>query len=467
MSLGRLVRTTLLLSTVVAAAAAPQAVFISDAHAASAKRRVAVGAFHGRKAAEVRSEFITALKGDGSYDVTDAEDVKSTKAQALMDAAKGLDVQVIITGRVSWGYGLTLKVYSGADGKVLDEASLKGGTLDKLKANIDKSGVSSVAAAIAEVPVEEPPPEEPPAEETPTEEESEEASEEGASDGPRGPSPLDLTAGLRPMHRTFEFKNTLADKRPNQGFRPLRRYELPLGPVVFVDLNWYPGSHFASGAAELIGLSAGFEKGFATESVFAEGTAQEQVLKTDEMQWYLGPKFRLPFGEQRLAASAVFGQHSFTLKGDEAVSLVPDVKYTFVRAMLEGDFRIGELVAGARIGKRFVFGTGDIEKAWFPNAKASSLEAGVTVGYRLASSLDLVLGFDWLRYAFDFNPVAQPPMGFESFVAGGAVDQYLTGHIAFRFHLPGSTVSAAASASSQASESSESDSSESDSGDEE
>jgi hypothetical protein len=48
--------------------------------------------------------------------------------------------------------------------------------------------------------------------------------------------------------------------------------------------------------------------------------------------------------------------------------------------------------------------------------------------------LYLVAGFDWLRYGFDFNPV---PAGRTGYVAGGAVDEYLSGYLAFRFHVPG------------------------------
>ncbi len=98
--------------------------------------------------------------------------------------------------------------------------------------------------------------------------------------------------------------------------------------------------------------------------------------------------------------------------------------------------RFGDVYFSARVGKRFVFGTGGLEKDWFPNVKTQSLEAGATVGYELTSMLDLVAGFDWLRYAFDFNPVPNPPRE-PSLVAGGAVDQYMSGFIGFRFHLPG------------------------------
>jgi hypothetical protein len=449
-SLSRCVRVTLLLSTLVAAAVAPQALLIKEAKAASSeKKKVAVGAFDGAKSNEVRSSVIEALKADGGFEVTDAEDVKGGKQKAMKEAAKGLAVNVIITGKVSKGFGLKLKVYNGADGKVLDEVEIKGGALPKLKANIEKTGASSVSAAMGDVPVEEkkeekPPEEEKlPEEEKPADEAAAEASVDTADVGGEGLSPFDVTAGLRPMHRTFSFQNTLADVRPNNGFSPLLRYELPLGPVLFIDLNFYPGSLAGTGPMEWIGLTGGFEKGFATESVYAEGTAAEKTLKTNEQQFYVGPRFRFPIGQHQLGLAGTFGQHKFVLNGDEDGPLIPDVKYTYVKVGLDGNFRFGDFLAGARVGKRFVMSTGSLEDVWFPNVKTSSLEAGVTVGYRLVSMLDLVAGFDWLRYAFDFNPVPARPANSWPPVAGGAVDEYFTGHIAFRFHIPGKGEAAA------------------------
>lgn len=450
--LSRCLRVSLLLSTLVAAALAPQALFLTEARAASSeKKKVAVGAFEGAKSGDVRSSFIAALKDDGGYEVTDAEDVKGGKQKAMKEAAKGLAVNAIITGKVSRGFALKLKVYNGADGKVLDEVDIKGGALQKLKANIDKTGASSISAALGDVKVEEKVEEKPPEEEKPAEEPAEEKPaeepEEPPADGDgEGLSPFDFTAGLRPIHRTFEFHDTLADVRPNDGFKQLLKYELPLGPALFIDLNFYPGSLAGTGPIEWIGLTGGFEKGFATQSVYAEGKKDaagkslERTLKTNAQQFYVGPRFRLPIGQHQLGLNATFGQHTFALDGDEDGQLIPDVKYTNLRIGLDGTFRFGEFLASARVGKRFVLSTGSLEKVWFPGVKTSSLEAGVTVGYRLVSMLDLVAGVDWLRYAFDFNPVSPltvdgQPRG--SFVAGGAVDEYITGHIAFRFHLPG------------------------------
>jgi hypothetical protein len=438
--LGGTLRVGFFLSTLVTAAASSQALLVTDAHAqSSAKAKVAVGAFEGAKSDDARSAFIEALKKDGGYEVTDAEDVKgSAKPSAIADSAKGLGVNVVITGKVSKG-GVKLKVLNGADGKLIEEVEIKGAPA-KLKGNIEKSGASSVAAAIGQAKgSEDEKKEEPPAEEAKEDEESKGDAEASASastsDAKGGLSPLDITAGLRPTHRTFTFHDTLADVRPGQGFYQLLKYELPLGPSLFIDLNWFPLSHVMEGPAEWIGLTGGYERTIATQSVYGEGTDKAKTLKTDAQAFYVGARFRFPIGQHTLGLTGTYGQHSFILEGDEgAYPLIPDVKYSYVRVGLDGMFRFGDFMAGARLGKRFVSDTGGLQKVWFPNVKTSSLEGGVNVGYRLVPMLDLVAGFDWLRYAFDFNPL---PTNRVSYIAGGAVDEYLSGYIAFRFHLPG------------------------------
>lgn len=452
-SLRRSFRIGLFLSSLVTALAATQAGLSRDAYAAADEKvKVAVGAFDGAKSGDARSAFIEALKKDGSYEVTDAEDVKgSSKAAAIAEAAKGLGVDVVITGKFSKG-GLKLKVF-GADGKALGDAEIKGAG-GKLKSAIAQDGASSVADDIAKVAgkkkKEEKKDEEakPAEEEDKPEEESKTEASVSTSDlsGGGGLSPFDITAGLRPLHRTFAFHQTAADVRPNDGFGQFLKYELPLGPVLFVDLNWFPASHAMTGPAEWFGITAGFEKGFATSSVYQEGVqGQEKTLKTNEMAYYAGARFRLPIGDHMLGATGTFGQHTFALDGDSDKPLVPDVKYTYVKAGLNGTLRFGDIFVGANVGKRFVMSTGALKTVWFPNVKTQSLEAGVNVGYRLVSTVDLVAGFDWLRYAFDFNPVPRRAT-LESYVAGGATDEYMSGYIAFRFHLPGKAESDAATA---------------------
>jgi hypothetical protein len=437
---GRSCRVGLFLSTLVTAVASPQALLVTDAQAASStKAKVAVGGFEGAKSGDTRKAFIDALKKDG-YEVTDAEDIKpSAKSKAVAEAAATLGVSVVITGKFGKG-GLKLKVLDGADGKLIEEVEIKGAGA-KLKGNIGKSGASSVADAVGqakgaekeEPKEEEPKPaEEPPEEEKPSEEVAADTSNAG---GGKGLSPLDITAGLRALHRTFEFHDNPY---------PMLRYELPLGPLLFIDANWFPGSHFTEGPGEWIGITAGFEKGIATQSVYDEGKPTEQTLKTNQQQFYVGGRFRLPLGDHMAGLTATYGQHKFHLAGDDGpcnppanpnpCPKIPDLNYQYVRVGLDGMFHFGDFMVGGRIGKRIVSNPGPIKPVWFPNVKTQSLEAGVTVGYRLISTLHLVAGFDWLRYGLDFNPV---PKDRTAYVAGGAVDEYLSGYIAFRFYLPG------------------------------
>jgi len=189
-----------------------------------------------------------------------------------------------------------------------------------------------------------------------------------------------------------------------------------------------------------VGLAGGYEKGFATQSVFAENTPAELTLKTNPQQWYIGVHGRLPLGEHQAGVLAAFGKHQFILDGDPLGydALVPDVDYTFIRVGLDGRFRFSDFLVGVNAGTRIGLDPGPIRDQ-FPNARAASLEAGLMGGYKLTDYLDLVAGFDFLRYAFNFNPVYDILDGGaqNKWVAGGALDQYLSGYLAFHFHLPG------------------------------
>jgi len=445
MSLRRSLRLGFFLATLVTAFAS-QAAFEPQARAASAqKAKVAVGGFSGDKKGDVRDAFIAALRSDGGYDITDADDVKSTaNARAIAEAAKAMEVDVVITGKLT-GNTLKLKVM-GADGKPQGDAQIKAPSRAKLKAKIQDSaaigvadGVDKARASAAEEEAQRQAEQEQNEvkAKASTDEDDEDANDDDASGVDL--APLDAVLGVRALHRTFDFHDTIAEARPNDGFARFLKYRLPLGPVAFVDLSWYPGAHFAKGQAQRIGLSLGYEKGFAITTKY-----RDKELQTNEQGFYVGARYRLPLAAHMFGVGASFGQHTFALDGDEAAPLVPDVKYSYVKFGLDGNLRFGPIALGARVAKRIVLGTGDLEKVWFPGSvKTQSLEFGATVGYRLAGPLEVVVGFDWLRYAFDFNPLKQRA-GSESAVAGGAVDQYSSGFLGLRLDWPSETGSAVA-----------------------
>ncbi len=89
--------------------------------------------------------------------------------------------------------------------------------------------------------------------------------------------------------------------------------------------------------------------------------------------------------------------------------------------------------------------------------------------YALSDSLGIALGIDVYRYGFDFNAIPETNV----VVAGGAVDQYLSGWLGVRWQLGGGASAAAgggavtASAEASTSEDSGDDASDDTSADEE
>jgi hypothetical protein len=257
-----------------------------------------------------------------------------------------------------------------------------------------------------------------------------------ATDSTPRPSPFDLEAGLRAVNRNFSYKDTPADLFPNKGYPVLVPFRLPLGPALFFDGNFYPGALATSGAAAHFGLAFGYELNFATKAIFAQGSPIERTLHTQASQFYLGARARIPFGAHELGLLGAYGQQKFLLTGDENAPLAPDVHYKFVRLSVDSRFRFDNISFGAHIGTRLVSDTGGLRTDWFPNAKAKSIELGMFLGYRLSRAFDLVAAGDLLRYGFDFNPIPPQTDPWSKPVAGGGTDQYITGSLALRYHVP-------------------------------
>ncbi len=150
-------------------------------------------------------------------------------------------------------------------------------------------------------------------------------------------------------------------------------------------------------------------------------------------EFQVGLRGRIPLGAHELGIFAEYGKHKFTSSGDESNPLVPDVDYSYIRPGLDGRFRFGEIMLGVHIAPRFLLSMGelDLEDVWFPGATGSGLDAGAEFGYSVLSSLDIVAGFDWVKYGFDFNAIPDDnPM-----VAGGATDTYISGRLGILYRL--------------------------------
>jgi hypothetical protein len=259
--------------------------------------------------------------------------------------------------------------------------------------------------------------------------------------GGGGPIALELMAGPRLVHRTFDFNDPLSNHLSSAG-KP-SGYSLGAAPAPFIDLGFYPAAFATHGLASGIGIIASFEKIVGTKSPDASGA----IVSTLAQQYEVGLRGRLPLGEHEVGISATYGKQTFHLNGTDPgpgstampSATVPNVDYTFAGFAADARLHFSPIEIGAHLTTRAVLDTGALNKAtvnpgWFSTVKTTTIGAGLSVAYRLTPMFDVVGGLDFMRYAFDFNPTnasAGPPL------AGGAVDQYFSGFLALRVLIAG------------------------------
>jgi hypothetical protein len=251
-------------------------------------------------------------------------------------------------------------------------------------------------------------------------------------EGGAAPIAFELSAGPRVVHRSFSFYDPLSDHVAT-AVKPYA-YNLPAAVAPSVDIGLYPAAFATRGVAASFGLVGHYEKVVLTKTTDPSGASFDTLAQ----QMELGLRARLPLGEHELGLTASGGQQAFHVSatdlGPAMGSTVPNVDYTFAGVGADARLRLAPPVElAAHVGTRFVFKTGDLAKQWFSTTKTTSIEAGLSIAYKLTPLFSVVGGVDFLRYGFDFNPVDPASV----FVAGGAVDQYIFGFAALRVSVSG------------------------------
>jgi hypothetical protein len=401
------------------------------------KKRVAVLSFTGSKSGTVRSYAVSALKKAKGIGVVpdkslrDLELPEDPKAEDIVSAAAILDAALLITGSVDakkGKYTVDVIARNGADGQVMAEFSLSGRGLLGLRGTVVKDLPKKLAGPFERAAVPEPPEEQLAAAsgsagdgETAEEEEEEEEEEEASPGDDKRPSPLEIIGGIRAFSRNFRYTDDLFDA--------LRSYKLGAAPAFFIQGRWYPAAHFSGGIPAHIGLTGGYEQGVFLKSQVSGG----EELTTKMSEWYAGLRYRVPFEKHELGVQGTYGKHSFKVEDDPAAPLVPDVDYSYLRFGLDGRVRVDQILLGAHFGYRMLLDTGELQSsAWFPNTGGGGVDAGLFAGYEFITGVALVAGFDFRRYFFSFDPSPGDPL-----IAGGAVDEYLSGWGGLSVRLPG------------------------------
>lgn len=388
---------------------------------------------------------------------SDLPDEPSSKAvkQAVREAgAVGL-----VTARLSNGVWEVMAL-NGADGSPIEQFKFKAPGGKKPVKALPKGTNKRLEAALAkakapgkereevkkEEPKEEPRKEEPTKEEsvaeapkkvestrstrtvkeTPKEDVEEKTAEEvsSPSDGADQPVALNLAVGLKLFARRFYYNQDI--------FQSLSKYNLPVGPALQVEADWFPGAHFTKGPAANVGISFGFNYALGISSVANDGTR----YGTSASRLRLAVMGRIKLGILELQPHFGWVMQSYTIAGGAtgtAKPNVPDVRYSNLRVGLGTKLSLfGPLAVTAGFAYQAPLSTGEISSAaYFPRLKAGGLDAnfGVTIG-PLFNHVELRLSVDYIRYWFTLNP--EPG---DASVAGGALDDYRGASLMVAFTL--------------------------------
>ncbi|MEM7675812.1 MAG: hypothetical protein AAF449_07400, partial [Myxococcota bacterium] len=230
--------------------------------------------------------------------------------------------------------------------------------------------------------------------------------------GGRNRSPLTVALGIGLQSRDYSYTDDV--------FQALRPYELSGAPAITADLRWYPAGHFTDGLWSHIGFDARLRYLVAVSSEDSEGNQ----FDTGSFDAFGSIRGRLPFGTHEAGLALGFGQHTFDVDLPEDGPALPTVSYSYLRIGADSRF---SLPAGLQLyvggGWRQVLSSGDVgSDVWFPNASQGGVDAQLGLGWVFYDNLELRLGAEYTRYFFSLNPeVGDDP------VAGGALDQYISG----------------------------------------
>ncbi len=232
---------------------------------------------------------------------------------------------------------------------------------------------------------------------------------------------IDFQVGFRMQGRSFWFVDDL--------FQRLRPYNLTAAPAIAGALEFYPGAFAGNGPASMIGIVASGEY----VPLLASRDALGNSFPTTAYAFSAGLRGRYRFRNIEIGATAAYVRQSFTIEGANRPDGIPNVTYQSVRLGLGGRIDVTERVAIMASGAYLlVLDTGEIgTAAYFPHATAGGVEAGLGAAYRIVSGLEVRLNLDWRRYFLGMHSVPEDQP--QSYVAGGAADDYFSATIGVAF----------------------------------
>lgn len=412
----------------------------SDAHA----ERIVLLQFSGRKSTAVREKVAASLKRAGHTVIRSK--VSSRKFGPKMMKRVGKNADAVLGGRVESArkgdWRVVLSVGDPKEDTSLDEdIEFSGDTLQALTKDVGDNVVERLETAMADEPPPPPPVPEPveptpePSVEAPVDAEiasaesaSDDASldagtvDENAADASKGKRPMArLTASAGYVRREFDFREDIYEH-----LRTLSSNSW----VYRAQGEVFP---FKGDIGERIGFVASYEGKLAGKVDDLDYQLEYPVLHSE---LFVGVRARFPLAGNELGGDLGIGSMQAGLDDASDVASIPDLQYTFLRALFDYALNVGPLDVRPAIGLRLPFGFGEVsETRWFPRVGGYGLEAGVDVGYPLSQRVSLEAAGSVRRYVLNMNSEPEDAITGASQVAAGAVDLFASVYLGLRVSL--------------------------------
>jgi hypothetical protein len=260
-----------------------------------------------------------------------------------------------------------------------------------------------------------------------------------AETGSRTPAALARTASppararaLEPLFSLAVFGDLAA--RRFQYHQPLSSnlgtYSTPGMPLVGVEAELYPLSRLHTPVVRGIGLFGDFGRSLYGASLIAGAGAT--TIAASWMYFDGGLRYRLLVSGARGAAlvgvSVGAGRSDFAFSGAGTVATeLPSTRYVYVRPALDLALPVWRLVCFGQFGYRALVSAGDFDQR-FPRDSVGAIDAAAGLTMLLGKGFSVSASANYTRFFFAFH--SQPG---DTYVAGGALDEYLTGRLAVAY----------------------------------
>ncbi len=230
------------------------------------------------------------------------------------------------------------------------------------------------------------------------------------------PMALRLGVGFTGLNRNYTYRDDIFDA--------LSKYRLPWGPAPSAELEFFPGALFSSGIAANFGIRGAFNYVVGVSSV-----ANGVKFASSSMKLQASLVGRIPIRIVEVQVGVGYGMQTFGIaasSGGTDRPNIPNVSYGGIRPMLEATVHFTPIF-GLHLGGAYqvLISKGELAAApYFPRSVGGGADMWVAVSVKPLSHFAIRLQGDYSRYFFSLKPEVGDP-----YIAGGALDEYLSGTI--------------------------------------